>query len=356
MEKIIKKFVISFILIALIPCLSLILFQKYQTERQPQMPHMMMGGFHSEFGPGVPMNAPKPPIAIPIIILALSCVGLCLIWTKYLKKTFILPLKDIIQGLEEFKKGNLDIKFETNSENDFIINAFKTLNLMVENTKEKEKLKSNHIQNLVHDLRAPILAQDRALKILKEEFEEHELVEGLEKNTKKYINLINLILESYQYHSSEMKIKKCEVNFDYLIKDIIRELQPLAKEKNISISYCKQNDNPVIYADYFSLTRIMTNLIANSIENIENDKTITIKFENDKQICIIVEDNGCGIEEEKLKTIFDRYASDSKTKVVSGLGLNIVKELVEKNDGKIIAQSVLNKYTRFKIVFNKEEK
>ena len=353
MDKIIKKFIISFVLIAIIPCLSLILFQKFQTENQtpPPMPPMAPYMLEQTMPPIAPN---KPPIAIPIIVMSLSCFGLCFIWMKYLKKTFLTPLKNIILGLEEFKKGNLDIKFETTSENDFMINAFKTLNLMVENTKEKEKLKSNYIQNLVHDLRATILAQYSALKILKDEFSEHELIEGLEKNTEKYIEFINLILESYYSSSSDVKINKTQINFNELIKDIIKELAPLANEKNINIVFKNQKENSFVYADYLSLTRILTNLIANSIENIENNKTITIKLKDENYTKIIIEDNGKGIDQQTIQTIFDRYSSNSKTKVVSGLGLNIVKELVEKNDGKISIESELNQFTKFEITLNKE--
>ena len=354
MDKIIKKFLLAFILIAAFPSLALITFQKFQTENQPPAPPLFYSSETHET-PMPPLEPQKPPFAIPFVVMLLSCGGMCLIWVKYLEKTFITPLKTIISGLKEFDKGNCNIIFKTSSENDFIINAFNTLNSLVRNTKEKEKLKKNYIQNLVHDLRAPILAQDRALKILKDEFSEHELIDGLEKNTEKYIELINLILESYKSESTEMKIEKSEISFNSLINDIIQELSPLAKEKNIKIVYEKPIKNDIVYADYFSINRIMINLIANSIENIENDKTITIKLENNKQTIISVKDNGKGIEEEILKTLFDRYSSNSKTKVVSGLGLNIVKELVEKNNGKINVESELEKFTKFTITLNKKE-
>ena len=95
MDKIIKKFVVSFVLIAIIPCLSLILFQKFQTENQTPPPIPPMALYMPE--QTMPPMAPnKPPIAIPIIVMSLSCFGLCFIWMKYLKKTFLTPLKNII--------------------------------------------------------------------------------------------------------------------------------------------------------------------------------------------------------------------------------------------------------------------
>ena len=352
-QKILKKFIISFILIVFTPFLLLIFFQKSQVEKEPLIPSVppMVHGQGNLVPPTPPM---APPTSIPVLLLSLSCLGSCFIWVKYLKKTFIAPLEVITKGLSEFDKGNFDIKFKTDSENDFMIKTFKTLNVLVENTKEKEKLKSNYIQNLVHDLRSPILAQERALKILKEEFNNHELLIGMEENTEKYIGMINLILESYKVNSSNLKIEKKEILFDDLIMPIIKELKPLANEKNITINYLNFGQNKVIYADYFSFIRVMTNLIANSIENIEYDKKITVKIKDGEKTLIIVEDNGMGIDEETLKTLFERYSSNSKTKVVSGLGLNIVKELVEKNNGTITVDSKVGSYTRFIITLDKK--
>ena len=94
------------------------------------------------------------------------------------------------------------------------------------------------------------------------------------------------------------------------------------------------------------------NLISNSIENIENNKTISIKGINGRsKTKIIIEDNGAGIDEETIKHIFEKYSSSNKykKKIVSGLGLYIVKDLITQNGGTINIESELNKFTRFMI-------
>ena len=126
---------------------------------------------------------------------------------------------------------------------------------------------------------------------------------------------------------------------------------PLAKEKNIIIKNNIHNDFQ-IYADFISINRILANLISNSIEHLEQNKIITIssqKFQNFSKI--IIEDNGKGIKKEDLNEIFEKYKSNNKSskKIISGLGLYIVKELVEKNSGTITVESKENEYTKFEI-------
>ena len=85
---------------------------------------------------------------------------------------------------------------------------------MVQGLKEKEELRSSFIRNLTHDLRTPLIAQERALSMISDKFielnlkEEKELAKSLEKNTSHLLRMVNLILESYQFN-----LKKEDLNF-----------------------------------------------------------------------------------------------------------------------------------------------
>lgn len=344
MDKMFKIFIFSFAMVVIMPFLGLIGFQKYQMEK-----NMPPSDFY--FIQEVTPPQQTPPNSIPIFCAVFSCFCLCAIWYKLLDKTFLTPLNEAILNLQKYSKGDKNITFKTKSENKQVIEIFDTLNKMVESEKLKEKLQNIYIQNIVHDLKAPILAQDRALNILADEFGKHELVVGMQKNTKDYIEIINLILEYQNAQIQNLKIEKTKINIKNLINDIIAALKPLADEKNIEITTQISDDNVKIYADQLSLTRILTNLITNSIENIANNCKIKIEA---KENLISIKDNGCGIEQEKIATIFDRYAT-SKTGLVSGLGLHITKELAEKNGAQIKVESKINHGTNFTIVFDCED-
>ncbi|MBQ8887025.1 MAG: ATP-binding protein [Candidatus Gastranaerophilales bacterium] len=333
---------------------SLVFFQKQGM--QPNAPQMMpqQEDFMFDYPhhqPSMPPiqqnNQQEPPIAIPLLfILGVSSIFI-LCFLKYIDKSFVTPLTLIQENLKEIKEGRLETKFENNSENKAINETFNTLNDMVDGLKEKEKLQNNFIQTIAHDLRAPIVAQERAISILQDEFNNHELLEGMMANNETYLKMINLILEAY--NEKKINIDKTEINLYKITNSIIKELKPMADKKNITIKN-RINDNFIVYADFISINRIMMNLISNSIENIENNKTISIKgIIGSNKTRILIEDNGAGIDEETIKHIFEKYSSSNKSrkKIVSGLGLYIVKDLITQNGGTIQIESELDKYTKF---------
>ena len=321
-----------------------------QRNMQPQMMLQEEFMFSPHQPPMPPMpqeNQEQPPLTIPLLfILGISSVFI-LCFLRYIDKSFVTPLNLIQKNLKEIKDGKLETKFENKSESEAIKETFNTLNDMVNGLKEKEKLQSNFIQTIAHDLRAPIVAQERAISILQDEFNNHELLEGMMANNETYLKMINLILEAY--NEKKINIEKTDIYLHKIVNSIIQELKPMADKKNITIKN-RINTDLIVYADFISINRIMMNLISNSIENIENDKTIIIKGINgNNKTRIVIEDNGAGIDEETIKHIFEKYSSSNKSrkKLVSGLGLYIVKDLVTQNDGTIYIESELNKYTRF---------
>ena len=355
MWKFIIKFYFLFIITISVMFFSLVFFQKQgmQHNMQPQMMPQEEFMFSPHQPPMPPMpqeNQQEPPLTIPLLfILGISSVFI-LCFLRYIDKSFVTPLTLIQKNLKEIKDGKLETKFENKSENETIKETFN-----MDPTK-KEKLQSNFIQTIAHDLRAPIVAQERAISILQDEFNNHELLEGMMANNETYLKMINLILEAY--NEKKINIEKTDIYLHKIVNSITQELKPMADKKNITIKN-KINNDFIVYADFISINRIMMNLISNSIENIENNKTIIIKvMASPKKTRIIIEDNGAGIDEETIKHIFEKYSSSNKSrkKLVSGLGLYIVKDLVTQNGGTIHSESELTKYTKFIIELPKKDK
>ena len=346
-----KNFVFRFLFISVV-CIStlfyaLIFFQKRVVEDNFMPPPS--SGFEQPFERNMPPK--EPPIFIPLFfIVSLSSIFMYLI-LKNIEKNFVKPLINIEDKVKTIKDGSLNVTFETVSENETIKDTYKTLNEMVQELKQKEKLQDNFIQDIAHDLRVPVLAQERAFDILNEEFKDNELISALAQNNESYLNLVNTIIEVF--NKREIKIEKIEFNLKKLLASIIEVLSVNADEKNIKIENNVEDDF-TLFADYISVNRVLMNLLSNAIDNIGDDKLIKInaKQDNDKTI-IIIEDNGQGMED--TDKIFAKY-NYSKRKSISGLGLSIVKDLVEKNGGKILAESKIEEYTKFTIeLLNRED-
>jgi len=347
MQKFVLKFFILFVLTVSFLFFGLVGFQKREMEQHTAM-------FRPPYNvpmpdmPPRPVPAKTPPIFIPAFLIILLSSSFVFFLLKYLDKNFVSPLIAIKSGVKKIKEGGLDVEFKTKSEDTTVQETFDTLNSMVLGLVEKERLRENFIAMLSHDLRTPVLAQERAISILKEEFGTHELLDGMFENNEEYLRMINLIVETF--NAKDIEIKKEKFNLERLIDTVLLALKGPVCNNNIT-TVKNIPENFTIFADYISFHRIFMNLISNSIENAGQNKTVKIEAKNEAGKSVItVLDNGSGIEDEVLEHIFDKYASfkkGKKGKTVSGLGLYIAHELTEKNGGKLKVETEKGSFTKF---------
>lgn len=361
MNRFILKFYIVFITIISLMFFSLVFFQKHTMEKKHEAMRLFeeQMNFDDDFAfhrlPPLKEKPEEPPLAIPIIfIFGISSVFVCIV-LSHINKHYIKPLLTIQDNVKKIKDGSLDVDFETKSRDKNMVDTFDTMNDMVQGLKQREKLQNNYIRNLVHDLRAPVIAQERAMEILSDEMKDNELVEGMTKNNDAYLKMINAIIESFSH--DDIEIEKMDFDFSKLADTVVDALKPMAKAKNIELRTAIQ-DKLTVWADYLSFNRIIMNLVSNAIENIDSNKTVTIEAKkNPKTTVITIVDNGKGMKEDEKENLFNKHLKENLggKKSVSGIGLSIVYDLVEKNGGNIRVESEENKYTKFIIELLNEE-
>jgi signal transduction histidine kinase len=155
--------------------------------------------------------------------------------------------------------------------------------------------------------------------------------------------IINELLESAASDAGQIKLHLIKLDFANLIQSIVETNQVLAKNKSQKI-HLTIKDHPIVFADETKLTEIADNLINNAIKYSEKNKNIiiTVKQENDKAVLEII-DEGPGFTEEDKKNLFQRFtrlsAKPTGGETSTGLGLSIVKALVEAHHGSITAES-----------------
>ncbi|MFH0702170.1 MAG: HAMP domain-containing sensor histidine kinase [bacterium] len=306
--------------------------------------------------PGRPFDPKNPVENIFGLVILLAGSTLSLFVGFYINKSFIKPLLILSNALKQIQKGVLSFELDTNTKHEQILNTFNNFNQMVKGLKEKEELRKCFITNLTHDLRTPLIAQERSLGLISKEFENlglkdaYELAKGTEKNNKHLLRMVNLILESYCFDSENLNFIISDINISEVIDNCFEKLKSLADEKNIMLLNNVPGDFPLIKGDLTSFKRIFLNLISNAIENTNQNGKIKINTEfYENFIKIFVEDNGSGIAQEDLNYIFDRYytGKSDERKIGSGLGLYVCKKLIEMHNGKISVKSEINNYTKF---------
>ncbi len=213
----------------------------------------------------------------------------------------------------------------------------------------EEKIPS--LKHLAHDLNNIFTRILTSVELLKHknptDLETASLLNNIEAGTYLASEIIENSLGKYRYNTTR------RINVNSIIQDVIRSLA-LQQKNRISFSLNLEPKLKLITAKYSDVYRVVMNLITNSIEAIEDTGNISIvtrsSSEND-QIIIEIIDDGCGIEPSMINNIFDEHYSTKSKDKNSGVGLNIVKSIVELHNGKIHVSSEAKVKTTFTIYF-----
>ena len=174
----------------------------------------------------------------------------------------------------------------------------------------------------------------------------------MKKNCLRLLRLLNNIVDLFKLDSNCYEIRKQNCNIVSIIEDITLSVVDYAEKKGISITFDTDVEEKVISCDPEQIERIMLNLLSNAIKFTPKDGQIFVGFRDGKEkVEIIVKDSGIGIPKNKQKIIFDRFEqvdrSLSRQYEGSGIGLSIVKALVERHNGNISVKSDLGKGSEF---------
>ena len=218
----------------------------------------------------------------------------------------------------------------------------------VSKMKEIEDMQKQFLSDVSHELKTPMSAIIGSVEILKRDGMEspeifNEFMDILLKESYRMQNIINDILELSRLDQTKVSLDYQELDVKAVVKESMDLFEPLAKEKHLSLIYHNQIKEPLIL-DYSTIKMILSNFISNAIKY-SNEGIITIKTKKaDDTFILSVQDEGIGIPKNKLNYIYDRFYQVDKSrssKISTGLGLSIVKKIVELNQGTIDVESTL---------------
>lgn len=273
------------------------------------------------------------------IIIALLIILNIVYRVKFLNKLVDKQTKEINRQLEENKK-----LYERNIRN--------------------EKFKNDYFVNLSHELRTPIsiiLSVIQLLDSLKESgnvTKERQLyyIDVIRKSSKSLLDIINDIIDSSKIESGTYKINK-EKNIDiiYLVEETALNMSDYINSKGIELIIDPEVEELPICCDPNEMQRCIVNLIGNAVKFTEENGQIKVLIKaDDNNVSVSIEDNGIGISKDDQEFIFKRFEQGkniNSTKVSSsGIGLTLVKYIVELHDGHVKLESELNKGSKFTIV------
>ncbi|STB00279.1 sensor histidine kinase [Clostridium baratii] len=228
----------------------------------------------------------------------------------------------------------------------------------------KERIRTDFLSNISHDLKTPINVIYSAIQ-LENIFIESNNVNSLKRynsickqNCLALMKLTNNLIDNSRIQADYLHPTFKKVNIVDFIEDIVFGLVDYAKEKRISLIFDTNNEEVFLYIDENFMQRIMLNLISNSIKFTQVGGEIYVNvIENENDIKISIKDNGVGMDENFINKIFVKYTMGKNNESIkekgSGIGLFVVKNLVELQKGEIKINSKEGEGTEFVILFKK---
>ncbi len=274
----------------------------------------------------------------------------------------------IITGIWWFIKFRIGLLEKRNIELEAIVDkrtieVRKQKDILEEQAKkllELDRLKSNFFANISHEFRTPltlIMGQiNNLLDSSPNETERKKLKTALS-NSKQLQALINRLLELSKLESGEFKIKVSATDLNLFLRKILSAFESLTDKQNIKLEFNKFGDDIRAYIDREKIEEVFNNLISNAIKftpaNGKIALSIFIEENQNEFVKIIVADTGIGINPGDVPKIFDRFyqvdSSQTREYEGTGIGLAIVKEIIQLHKGTISVKSATGKGTEFSI-------
>ena len=269
----------------------------------------------------------------------------------------IRPIRRLTDATKKVATGDFNVNVEV-KRNDEIGELTYNFNKMVQELKSIEYLRKDFISNVSHELKTPLASIQGFTKLLVDENlskeERKEYIDIIVEETNRLSNISNNMIKLSKFENQEIITNKTEYRLDEQLRKAIIMLDKEINDKNINVSL---NANPTtIIEDADIIMEIWLNILNNAIEYTKPNGIIDVSLIQYEQfIKVSIKDNGIGIAKEKQDRIFEKFyqADKSHYREGSGLGLSIVKRIVDLIDGKIEFESEENKGTTFYVYIKK---
>lgn len=299
-----------------------------------------------------PVNATIDTIKAQFVIITIILVLVALGLAFYLSRKIAAPIIQINQSAKDLAKGDYSVEFkgkgylEAKELND-------TLNYAAKELSKVENLRKELIANMSHDLRTPLTMIAGYGEVMRDIPGENtpENVQIIIDETTRLTSLVNDMLDLSKLQAGVIELSAMPFNITQEIKSIISRYDKLLGYQNITIKFEYEQEVKVV-GDCIKLGQVIYNLINNAINYCGEDHMVIVKqiIQEDK-VCFQFIDHGEGIEQNQLPYIWERYYKVDKThvrsKIGSGLGLSIVKAVLELHHAEYGVRSKIKEGTTF---------
>lgn len=275
-------------------------------------------------------------------------------------RQFSRPIKRVSDTSVELSKGNYESRSDINSSIIEINNLTESINMLGEKLENQDLLRKRLVSDISHEIRTPLNVLQNNLEAMIDGIlpVTSDRLNSLNEEVIRFGELLNNLNSLKQFDAEEMSLNISTLFLDELVTDVCNGFTAAAKEKSVIIDLYSEPDKYIVLGDEDKLKQVFINLVSNALKFSRDKGHIWVKLKYDKdKILVQIKDDGIGIKKEDLPYIFERlYRGDKSRQITSGsgIGLTIVKRILNLHSASIHVESEENKGTTFTLYFNKK--
>lgn len=291
-----------------------------------------------------------------IIISGLLIMAAALIATYFISERLVAPIKEMRYAAKAFSDGHFDVRINAVG-SDEVAELAEAFNSMAQSLAELEDMRRNFLANVSHELRTPMTTivgfidsiLDGAIPPEKHDY----YLEIISDEVKRLSRLVTSLLDISRMQAGEKKFNMKSFDVCETARQVLISFEQRIDEKKLNVFFDCDSDNMNVYADPDAIHQVIYNLCENGIKfaNEGGRYGISVRKSGAKQVEISIFDEGMGIKENELKYVFDRFYKTDKSRGLDktgvGLGLYIVRTIIEAHGETIRAESEYGKWCRF---------
>ncbi|MFC0560213.1 sensor histidine kinase [Halalkalibacter alkalisediminis] len=271
----------------------------------------------------------------------------------FVSRKITSPLRELNHAVLKFAKGDFSNKVKITT-NDEIGQLGNSVNYMAKELSSIDQMRKDFVANVSHDLRSPLTSIKGFLVALldgtiPDQRRSHYLT-IMKSETERLIKLVNDLLDMTKLESNELQIHRKSYNISEQVRQVIAKMEPELSKHLIEVEMPDEKDY-YVFADTDRIEQVLINLLQNAIHFSKQQEMIYVRMNHKNEDAIItIEDHGKGISEDELERIWERFYKVDKSRtnnLGTGIGLSIVKQIIDLHDSSIHVESEVGIGTKF---------
>jgi signal transduction histidine kinase len=275
-------------------------------------------------------------------LIALIVLGLAFLAALLWAQAMVTPIQRVVAGMRRVSEGKLE-KISFPQRRDELGWMGRELNVTIQKLKESEDMKENFFSRITHELRSPLIAIDGLMAMFMRGTygalspPQKEKLLSVQNKAGRLQGLVDDLLTTTKLEAKGERLNLAKVDIRALIEETAQLFRPIAEEKGIDLGVTPLKDPLTVWADAEKSKHILNNLVSNAVKFTKRGTVTLGAINGPTEVSIQVKDTGMGIPEAEKKTIFNKFYRTPQSEKIkgTGLGLHIVKSLVELQGGEI---------------------